>query len=222
MTRSWSILASALLLVLVVQDAQAQWNVARFEAGRSRMYTTFGLDPAMVGTVGFARVLPVMGHAFQLTGDVGMVTAGLDANDYRVRIGTQTSLVQWRSMRVTGSATFLTRGTENSIYRGVNFGADFTGTVGMYRNRWFASGEIGFDKAIVTHVRHTDWYRENYYADAKDGWYIDAGGTWHFGVMGGVTLGLAELVARGGWHRTERYNALATPAYASVGIGFGF
>ena len=222
MIRNSSIIAGVLLSALVAQDADAQWNLARFGMDRSRVYATFGMDPAMVGSIGYARVAAVKGHFVQLSGEVGAVAAGLDANDYRVRLGFQTSLVQWRSMRVTGSATFVTRGTENTIYRGINFGSDFTGTVGLYRNRWFASGEAGWDKAIVTHVRHSDWYRDNYYPDARDGWYVDAGGTYHYGVAGGLTLGRAELVGRTGWHRTERWNEMATPAYASVGLGWGF
>lgn len=222
MTRTIGMIAAILLTMLVAQDAEGQWNAARFGMDRSRVYTTFGLDPALVSSVGYARVVPVFEHHVQFTGDVGLATAGLDAEDFRVRMGMQTSLVQWRSMRVTGSATFITRGTENTIYRGINFGSDFTGTVGVYREGWFASAEGGFDKAIVTHMRLSDWYRENYYPDAKDGWYIDAGGNWHYGLAGGVAVKRTELLLRAGWHRTERYNELATPFYASVGVGVGF
>jgi len=34
-----------------------------------------------------------------------------------------------------------------------------------------------FCGAIITHLTHSDWYRENIYRDAKDGWYLDADGT---------------------------------------------
>jgi hypothetical protein len=212
----------ALLSAIVARDAAAQWNVARFGADRNRAYTTFGLDPAFVSTVGYARVVPIGGHAFQLTGDVGVVTARVDARDFRARIGTQTSLARWRSVHATGSATFITRGTDNAIYRGLNFGADLTGTVGVYRHRWFAAGEVGKDKAIITHITHSDWYREHYYPDAKDGWYLDAGGTSRLGVAGGYTIGRTELTSRVGWQRTEGHNPTTSPLYASVGMGFGF
>jgi hypothetical protein len=123
---------------------------------------------------------------------------------------------------LTGSATFITRGTENSIYRGLNFGADFTSTAGVYRPRWFAAGEFGFDKAVITHITHSDWYRQHYYADAKDGWYLNAGGRYHYGVISGLALGKAELVGRFGFQRTEDFNTLLPPMYASLGMGFGF
>ena len=132
------------------------------------------------------------------------------------------SIARWRDVHVTGSATFITRGTENTVYRGLNFGADLTGSAGVYRRRWFAAGEFGFDKAVITHITHSDWYRDHYYADAKDGWYLDAGGTYHYGVTGGVAIGRAELVARFGWQRTEKWNDLDQPIYASLGTGVSF
>ena len=222
MTRTSSIALSLLLSGLIAGDAAGQWNVARFGSERNRVYTTAGLDPAAITTLGYGRVVQVSGHAFQLTGDVGVVAAGMDTRDFRARLGTQTSLLQWRSMHLTGSATFITRGTENSIYRGINLGADFSGTLGMYRPGWFAASEFGFDKAIITHVTHSDWYRDNFYPDAKDGWYLDAGGTYHYGLAGGFALGRSEIVGRVGLLRTERFNDLTTPGYVSLGVGFGF
>jgi hypothetical protein len=210
------------LSALVAREAGAQWNVARFDTGRNRVYTTFGLDPALVTSAGYGRVVPLFGHKFLLAGEAGMVVGGLDPRDFRARLGAHTSLVHWRSLHLTGSATFVTRGTDNSIYRAVNFGADLTGTAGLYRRGWFAAGEFGFDKAIVTHLTHSDWYRTYFYPDAKDGWYLDTGGTFHYGLVGGLSVGRAELVGRFGWLRTEGWNDLVPPMYASLGVGFGF
>lgn len=216
-----SITLGLLVAALAARDAAGQWNVARFGTERSRVYTTFGLDPALVSSVGYGRVLRVLGRDIQFTGDVGAVAAQMDAHDFRTKLSAQASLVQWKSMHVAGSATFITRGTENVIYRGFNFGADFTGTAGVYRQRWFAAGEFGFDKAIITHVTHTDLYRATY-PGAKDGWYLDAGGTYHYGFMSGFALGKTEVVGRFGWLRTEYHNDLMSPLYGSVGLGFGF
>lgn len=222
MSRISSIIILGILLSAVVAgEAAAQWNVARFGNERSRVYTTFGLDPALVTTIGYARVIPVKGHDVQWSGDVGLVAAGMDANDFRARLSMQTSLLRWRSMYLTGSATAITRGTENAIYRGINFGADFSGSLGVYRQRWFAAGEFGFDKAVITHVTHSDYYKTYFYPDAKDGWYLDAGGTYHGGISSGFSLGRSEVVGRFGWLKTERFNELMPPMYASVGVGFG-
>jgi len=213
---------TALWLVTATPTASAQWNVARFDTGRNRIYSDFGLDPALVGTVGYGRVATVFGHRFQFSTDLGLATAQLDTRDFRARLGVETSILHAGSVHLTGSATFITRGTENSIYRGLNFGSDFTGSLGLYRHGWFAAGELGFDKAIITHITHSAWYRQNVYPDAKDGWYLDAGGTWHYGAKAGVALGRMELSGRFGWRRSQGWNAVTPPVYVGVGVGFGF
>jgi len=222
MSRKASITLAALLSAFVSHEVAGQWNVARFGAERNRVYSTFGLDPALVASVGYGRVASLVGHDFQFTAEVGLAAARLDARDFRVRLGTQTSIVRWGSLHLTGSATFITRGTDNSIYQALNFGADLTGTLGMYRRRWFAAGEFGFDKAIITHLTHSDWYRRYYYPDAKDGWYLTGGGVYHYGVAAGVALGRAEVSGRFGWRRTENWREVTPPIYGSVGVAFGF
>ena len=223
MKRTSSIVLGALLLsALVARDAAAQWNVARFGTERNHVYTTFGLDPAWVGAVGYGRTVRIIGHEFQLAGEVGLATAQLDTRDFRARVGTQTSLLRWRSLHLTGSATFITRGTENQVYKALDFGADFTGALGVYRRGWFVAGELGKDKAIITHITNSAWYRTYYYPGAKDGWYLDAGGTIHYGVAAGLALGRMEVAARFGWLRAENWEQMMPPMYATLGVGVGF
>lgn len=207
---------------LLAHDAAAQWNVARFDQEANHVYATFGLDPAFIPAVGYARTIRLFGHPMRLAGDVGIVAASMDTRDFRARLHAFASVAHWRSVHFTASAAFITRGTENSIYRGLNFGADLTGSLGVYRPAWFVAGEFGFDKAVITHVTHSDWYRTYFYADARDGWYLDAGGTFHYGLVGGVTVGRVELLARYGLMRTEDFNDVTPPMYVGVGIGLGF
>jgi hypothetical protein len=211
-----------LFTVLLATDTSAQWNVARFEFEPNRIYTTFGLDPALIPTVGYGRVASIFGHRLQLAGDVGIVAAEMDTRDFRARLHVLTTIVRWRSLHLTGSTAFIVRGTENSIYRGYNFGTDLTGALGVYRSGWFFAAEFGLDKAGITHVTHSDWYRTYFYPEAQDGWYRDPGGTIHYGLSGGFTAGRAELLVRYGVLRTEEFNELTPPMYASLGLGLAF
>lgn len=214
-------MAGLLLLALVSQDAAAQWNVARYDRSPNRVYATFGVDPAMVTSLGYGRVVSVLGHRFQLAADASIGTTGLDLHDFRARVQAGTALLRWRSLALTGSATFVARGTENSIYRGFNFGSDFTGTAGVYRPGWHVAGEFGFDKAVISHITHSDWYRQ-FYPEARDGWYLDAGGTFHYGVTTGVAVGAVEVFGRAGWRRTDDFDTVMPPIYVTVGAGLGF
>lgn len=216
------IVVALVVLALGARDVAAQWNVERFGSTRNQVYATFGLDPALVTSVGYGRVVQWLSREWQLGAEVGVVAAEFDTRDFRARLSARTTVARWRSLRLVGSATFITRGTENSIYRALNFGADVTGALGVYRRNWFVAGEFGRDKAIITHLTHSDWYRDNFYSDAKDGWYLDAGGTYHYGVVTGVAIGRTELGLRAGWQRTEDFHDMLPPMYASLGIGLGF
>lgn len=212
---------SLALATLVASRANAQWNVARFDSTKVWTYATFGLDPAFVGSVGVSGVIP--GRVkIQLGAEFGSVVAAFDLHDWRSRATARASLVHWGVFRITGEEAVVTRGTSNSIYSAFNLGSSTTFTAGAYRRRWFVASEVGFDKAVLTRITNSDWYREYYYPDAKNGWYLTPGGTFHAGLTGGVTLGMLEITARAGRLRTERMNDLNPPMYATVGAGFGW
>lgn len=217
-----SIVLSLSVTLVAAPAASAQWNVARFDTAPNRLYTTFGLDPAFIPSVGYGRVIQLFGHPVQFAGDVGIVAAKMDTRDFRATARAFTSILNWRSLHLTGSTSFVTRGTNNSIYRGFNFGADLTSTIGIYRALWFVAGEFGFDKAIITHVTHSKWYRTYFYSDAHDGWYLNAGGTFHYGLAGGIAFGRTELLLRYGALCTEDFGHLTPPMYASLGVGVSF
>lgn len=216
------IVPALLFTVMFLTSASAQWNVARFESEPNRIYATFGLDPAFIPAVGYGRVVSVFGHAIQLAGDVGIVAAEMDTRDFRARLHLLTSIVRWRSLHLTGSTALVARGTDNSIYRGYNFGTDFTGALGIHRKKWFVAAEFGIDRASATHIEHSEWYRTYFYPEAQDGWYRDPGGTIHYGLSAGLTVGNAELLLRYGQLRTEEFNELTPPMYASIGLGFAY
>lgn len=222
MNSSLKLAFGLVLATFTVGELSAQWNIARTDGPRNFAYASFGMDPALIASAGYVRTVPVFGHAFELGGEAGIVAAGWDARDFRARAQVRTSLLHLGLFRIVGSAAFVARGTENTLHRAFNFGSDFTGNAGLYSRGWFLAGEFGFDKAIITHLTHTDWYRRNVYAGAKDGWYLTGGGTFHYGVTAGMAIGPAEIAVRAGLLRTEDFNELVSPIYTSATVGFRF
>lgn len=222
MTRSVIPVIGLALALAVARPAEAQWNVARYVPGSNRLYSTVGVDPALVAAVGYGRTFRLFGRPLQAGLEAGAAGGSLDLRDFRARLGANILLLDVAGMQLTGRAAFVTRGTSNTIYRALDMGADVGGTLGIYRRGWFAAGEAGFDKAIITHLTHSDWYRRYIYPDAKDGWYLTTGGTWQFGGMAGLTLGRSELVLRAGTARTQGGRKLAVPFYADLGVGVSF
>jgi hypothetical protein len=112
--------------------------------------------------------------------------------------------------------------TENSIYRGTALRTDLVLLAGHYGRRWFAVAEAGYGRAWLTYIENSDYYRMNFYADARDGWYGDTGGRLHAGAKGGVTLGAVEVVLRAGVTMTETLQDLDLPFYATLGANYRF
>ena len=210
------------LSTLTVGELSAQWNIGRTDGPRNFAYASFGVDPALIASVGYVRTVPVFGHGVEMGGEAGIVAAGWDARDFRARVQLRSSLLHLGLFRIVGSAAFVVRGTDNALHSAFNFGSDFTGNAGLYARGWFLAGEFGFDKAIITHITHSEWYRRNVFAGAKDGWYLTGGGTYHYGAAAGVSIGRAEIAVRAGWLLTEDFNQLPTPMYTSATVGFRF
>mgnify|MGYP000125222247 CR=1 FL=1 len=200
----------------------AQWNVARFEPARDLVYTNFGLDPAVNSTVGYGRAMRAGGLLVMPYIEASVAWGSLDLRDFRARAGAQGALFRWRDLRATANLAFVTRGTSNSNFNAWGIGADAGGTIGLYRKGWFAGGEFGYDKSILTRMTHTKEYRDHHYADAKDGWYLDNGAIKRLGLVGGVSVGRTELVLRAGIPRSQGGESLTAPAYVTFGLGIAY
>ncbi len=214
------------LLVLILlgtghRDLVAQWNLARQQPGDAQLHITTALDPAVITSIGYGRVTTLFSATTRLGVEAGVVAGDADLRDYRVRLSGDVQLVQRGAFRVAASVAFMTRGTSNTVFRAINFGSDFGATAGVYHRGWFVAGEAGFDKAIITHLTHTQEYRDQYYEDAKDGWYLNNGGTARLGLAMGTSIGGAELLLRAGVARTQGGEALTAPGYLTLGVGFG-
>jgi hypothetical protein len=220
-TQRFSLMTVAVVSLIAINApiAAAQWNVARNDSSRTLVYGSYGLDPSFVATLGVARSVSSLGGT-QFAADAGFGVAETDTKDFRGRIGARVPAIRLGALRLVGDGAVIVRGTSNAIYRSVGFGASTSATLGIYRPRWFAGAEAGFDKSVVFHITHSDWYKSYFYSEAKDGWYGPGGGTYRFGLTGGIVIRSAELMTRTGLLRTERFNDVTPPLYLSIGAGF--
>lgn len=49
---------------------------------------------------------------------------------------------------------------ETPLVRLQNIGSEMKGVFGYYKQKWFVAAEIGFDKAVVTHFKHSQFSRK--------------------------------------------------------------
>ena len=153
---------------------------------------------------------------------VTLVAAKPDLQDYAVKVGSQADLLHAGWFDLSAQLAFEVANTENSIYRGTALRTDVVLLAGHCGRRWFALGEAGYDRAWLTYIKNSDWYRTYYYSGAKDGWYGGTGGTLHAGVKAGVRIAREEIVVRAGVNKTETLQALDLHFYATLGANYRF
>jgi hypothetical protein len=119
-------------------------------------------------------------------------------DDFKTKIGGQVRFYQTRNFHFSAKLYSVFRWYQSDFARLVNFGSDLSATVGYYKPKWFVGGEIGFDKAIVTHFKHTDNYKAQYPL-VKDGWYEPStGGNFYYGLQTGYSFKRSDIYLRAG------------------------
>lgn len=212
-----------LLLPFLAARATAQdVNFARLESATNRVHLSFGLDPALVTTVGYSRGIALGDRIALVDLDFGVVAADVDLQDVRVRSGFQTTLFRLGDWRLAGRGRLAGCNTSNSIYDGTGFSADLTSYVGYYRRSWFAAALVGYDRTFAMHIRHSGWYRKYIYEDAVDGWYRGKAGYVHGGLAAGFAAGRVEAALRLELRRLDGGESLDPPFVGSVTLSYPF
>jgi hypothetical protein len=107
-------------------------------------------------------------------------------DDFKIKGGMQMEVVKANSFSTTFKAYGIFRRYQNDVSRLVNFGSEFSLVSGYFTKRFHSAAEFGFDKAIVTHIKHESAYKRHYEA-AKDGWYLPTGGNFFYGLQTGYS-----------------------------------
>jgi hypothetical protein len=144
-------------------------------------------------------------------------------DDFKTKLGGQVNWYQTKNFYFTSQLQSVFRRFENSYAKLLNFGANVSTTGGYYKKHWFAAGEIGFDKAIVTHFKHSASYKANF-PGVKDGWYEPStGGNFYYGIHGGYSFKQADLYLRAGKLVQQDFKTPPTiPVYAELGVSLKF
>ncbi|QEC70149.1 hypothetical protein FRZ67_06150 [Panacibacter ginsenosidivorans] len=140
-------------------------------------------------------------------------------DDYKAKIGAQIRWLQLDNVHFTTKIQGVFRRYENDYATLLNFGSDLSGIVGYYKTHWFVAGEVGFDKAIVTHFKNSDLEKENY-PDIQDGWYEPStGGNFYYGIQTGYSQQKFDVYLKAGKITTQTFSdAPLVPFYAQLGV----
>lgn len=219
-----------MLKVLVILAVAAQvgfsqnvnWRAMRGDRP-NLIQLNVGYDFAATTQVAYSRTFTLIRPVLVgLSYSLPMGNRPLD--DFAVRLGGQVEAVNWGAFSATVKITSNLRRFQNDLVRMVSFGADFAAVAGYYDPAWYAAAECGFDKAVTTHLKHSDVMKEFGFSGVRDGWYVPTGGNFYYGIQAGKTLGdRADVSLRFGATNAQfdDENALL-PYYIQLGFGLRF
>ena len=197
------------------------WRSLR-EDQRNVIQFNFGYDFGVTAQLGYSRsftmfkpVVVALDYSFPMGDDL--------IDDFKVRLGGQIEIVEIDGFSATIKISSNFRRYQTELVRIAGFGSDFAALAGYYRPTWYAAGEFGFDKSIISHLKHSDIMRADFPA-IKDGWYIPSGGNYYYGIQAGKTIGESfDLSLRLGATRAQFNDENAViPLYLQLGLGMRF
>ena len=120
-------------------------------------------------------------------------------DDFKTKIGGQIRLARLNNFHFSARMEGIFRRYNNQhAVRLLNFGSDFAAAIGYYKTKWFVAGEAGFDKAIVTHFKHADSFKESF-PSVQDGWFEPStGGNFNYGLQAGYSFSNSDISIKAG------------------------
>lgn len=178
-------IASLTCLVAGVSAQNINWKT--FDASQKHIINlNAGWDYATSFGVGYGyklnAKLPIV-----LNAEYSMPAGKNVFDDFKSKVGAQARVLSRGNFAATVKVLGIFRQYSSDLTTMSNFGCEFAAVAGYYKNGWYLAGEVGFDKAIVSHIRQTPDMRENYPA-ARTGWYIPLGGNIYYGLQTGLSV----------------------------------
>ena len=186
------------------------------------VYFNFGYDFGITTQLGYGHQLSTT-RPIMLLSDF-CIPMGKDLiDDYKFRAGAQMRILNRKSFSLSAKFFGIIRKQQTKMVSLNNFGSELSVIAGIYKSNWHLSAELGFDKSLATHSKHSELLK-NEYAAIQDGWFVSSGGQFFYGIQGSKTVGQKmELTTRVGATDAQGNdeNALL-PFYFQMGITYKF
>lgn len=145
------------------------------------------------------------------------------SDDFKARVGGTIRWIKYEHFQFSTGLYGVFRRHDNELVQLSNFGSDMNGVIGYYRKKWFVAGEAGFDKAIVTHFKHSDAYKAQY-PGVVNGWYEPStGGNFYYGVQAGFSFRQFDTWVKAGKTIEQDFKTKPmVPMYGQLGLNLKF
>lgn len=220
--KSLSLVITFMISGFVGKAQTINWAALRNDK-QNTINITIGVDHSVAYGLSYGRSVKVLNLLVIAGAEFFMPSGEQVLDDFKSKIGGHIQWVNFNGFRFSTRIQGVFRRNQNDFVRMLNFGSDLAAVAGFYQSKWFIAGEAGFDKAIVTHFKHTELYRTKY-ADVVDGWYEPAtGGNFYYGIQAGVNFKSHGISLKGGYVLSQDFKTKPlVPYYAQVGYSLNF
>jgi len=212
-----------IFLLIIISDLSYS-QVINFENipvdKKNIIQTSFGLNMAVIGDIEYSRVLKFKEKTFLISANITLPMGKDFFDDRRFAINISANSFKHKNWELPIHFGVFSTFTSNKMSVISTIGTKIAINPGFYKKSWFIASEITYDKFILSYIKNSDYYKETYFLQAKDAWYKNSGGNFHFGIMGGKTIKNSELNLRIGIITTENFNSILVPYYALIGYKF--
>jgi hypothetical protein len=212
----YAFLAMSLIISGNVFSQSINWKSLKKEQ-RHIINVNAGIDYGITAGAGYSYQLK-SGLPVVLNAEYSFPGGKNLSDDFKTKIGGYIRLYQHNNFQFSAKVQGVFRRYQNSFATLLNFGSDMSGIIGYYKPKWFVAGEAGFDKAIVTHFKHSEAYKENF-PSVKDGWYEPAtGGNFYYGLQTGFSFRRNDIYLKAGKLITQDFSSTPLlPFYLQAG-----
>ena len=216
-------LLSLLVLLLAGTTASLNAQVLNWQnlsrEQRHLVHVNAGMEYALVYGAGYS-FHPATRRQLLLGLDISLPVGKQVFDDLKVRTGLQLELYKLNNLHLSGQIKAIYRRYENPIVQLDNFGSETGLTLGYYRRRWFVAADGNFDKAIVTHFKHSAAAREDF-PGITNGWFVPTAGNLQYGIQAGFSLKQADITLKAGKIVSQDFkHAPMVPYYAQLGCSW--
>lgn len=217
------ILISGLILCTRTVNAQTINWASLKEENKHIINATFGMEYGVIYGLGYGYHIKTRLFSVVANLEYSFPSGNNILNDFKTKIGGQIRWFDYHGFQFSTKIHGVFRRYGNDFDQLVNFGSDMSGIIGYYRPGFFVAGEVGFDKAIVTHFKHSKEYKD-LYPGVVDGWYEPAtGGNFYYGLQAGFSFRKGDLYLRAGKILTQDFKTKPMiPIYGQLGFNIKF
>jgi hypothetical protein len=206
----------ACFIALHVQAQVLHW-AEEYAADKQYFQVQGGLDISFIAGIGYGRKFTVLGAPAMASVALEVPTGNHVLDDYSIKTGIQNLWWQNNHWGFSTALHPLLRRYHNNFVTLQNIGLEAGLVFGHYRKAWFIAVEAHHDWALMTHFKHSVFYKNNF-PEVQDGWASGlTGGSIRLGGQVGFRWKKHGLALQAGNQYARRfYPGILVPLYARL------